>query len=409
MVFYKSSHRVNTARACSSYSLLSQSCLSYRTINSPFNQFYHQSQNLTSTASSSHSTMSSTTSHRAAILPELKAGKFQITTRPTPSPGPNELLIAPKALAVNPIDVYQRSMGIPPLEHYPAVIGSDIAGTIVSVGAGVTHLKAGDRVTAFANTFYEKGKPDYGAFQERALVPDCNAAILPASIGWKEGAILPMSVLTVWSGLHTIGLPSDTKVNTSTSTGNKQAFLVWGAASSIGSAAVQIAHSMGFVVFATASPTHHAWLRDLGATHLFDYHDANVVDAIVAQAKEDGVECNWGFDSVRGNIESCLTILSQTRGEGVTARLAEAATYPGSHVPSVEGVEWGFIQAPEGKEDRYRHARSGFGWLESKLERGEYVPSPPNVRVVEGGLEGLDGALDELFKGVSGTKLVVEL
>lgn len=75
-------------------------------------------------------------SHLAAVLPQ-KGGPLEVTSRPTPTPGPHDLLIAVKSIALNPIDYYQRDFGFPPLAAYPAVVGSDIAGTVVSAGSDV--------------------------------------------------------------------------------------------------------------------------------------------------------------------------------------------------------------------------------------------------------------------------------
>jgi len=71
-------------------------------------------------------------SHPAALY--HKAGSpLEVTTRSTPTPGPNEILIEVHSIAVNPIDYYQRDYGLPPVVS-PAVLGSDVAGKIVSHG-----------------------------------------------------------------------------------------------------------------------------------------------------------------------------------------------------------------------------------------------------------------------------------
>ena len=295
-------------------------------------------------------------------------------------------------------------MGFPPLDHYPTVLGSDIAGIFVSAGSSVPSdaPKAGTRVAAFAPSFFTKGLPDYGAFQTRVLVPAANVVPLPAKIGFKEAALLPMAVVTAWSGFYSIGLPRDTAYSAK----DKKGLLVWGGASSIGSAAVQIAKSMGFSVYVTASEKHHGYLKGLGASKVFDYRSENVVEDIVKAAKADGVTVQAAFDSA-GQVKSCLDILKEVKGEGA-ARLATAVPVP-EDSPKVEGVEVRFVAAPEGGEERTAHFHFVFGvWLKGKLESGGFVPSP-KVQVVEGGLESIDKGLDELKKGVSGVKLVLEV
>ena len=75
--------------------------------------------------------------HQAAVL--ASAGSpLSVIDRDTPEPGPNEILIETKAIAVNPVDYYQRDFGRPPVLSYPAVLGEDVAGIVAKVGSGVS-------------------------------------------------------------------------------------------------------------------------------------------------------------------------------------------------------------------------------------------------------------------------------
>ena len=350
--------------------------------------------------------MSSTPSgqHLAAILPSKAAGVLDITHRATPTPGPDDLLIEVKSIALNPIDYYQRDHGFPPLDHYPTILGSDVGGTVLSAGSSVPSdaPKPGTRVAAAAPCFFTKGLPDYGAFQTRVLVPAANVVPLPPKISFNEASLLPMAVVTAWSGWYSIGLPRDTAYTAA----DKKGMLVWGGASSIGSGAVQVAKSMGFYVYVTASEKHHKYLKGLGASKVFDYKSEHVVENIVKAAKADGVTIQTGFDAV-GQVKSCLEILKEFKGKG-TAKLATAVP-PSEDTPKEEGVEVKFVSAPADEKERTDHLHFVFGvWLKEKLEKGEFVPSP-KVQVVEGGLESINKGLDELKKGVSGVKLVLEI
>jgi NADPH:quinone reductase-like Zn-dependent oxidoreductase len=341
--------------------------------------------------------------HLAAILPS-KGSPLQVTHRPTPSPGPNELLIEVKPIALNPIDYYQRDYGYPTIACYPSVLGSDIAGIVISTGSSVGSdpPQPGTRVAAFAPCFFVQGAPDYGAFKMRVLVPAVNMVPLPQEMSFNEAALLPMAVLTGWSAFHSIGYARDTKYTA----GDKQGLLVWGGASSIGSAMVQMATLMGFRVYATASPKHHEYLKTLGASKVFDYRDEDVVGKIVKAAREDGVTIQTGYDAA-GQLQSCLDILKELKGEG-TAKLASAIPLSADS-PKMEGVEVRFVQAPAGEEERTEFFRFVFRvWLKERLEKGEFVPSP-KIKVIGKGLESLQKGLDELKQGVSGVKLVVEL
>ena len=349
--------------------------------------------------------MSSSTSnqHLAAILQSKATGVLEITNRPTPTPGPDDLLIEVKSIALNPVDYYQRDKGFPPIERYPTVLGSDIAGIVISAGSSVPSdaPKPGTRVAAFATSFYKSGIPDYGAFQTRVLVPSANVVPLPSKVSFNEGSLLPMAVATAWNGWYTIGLAHDTAYTAK----DKQGMLVWGGASSVGSAAVQVAKLTGFHVYATASEKHHEYLKTLGASKVFDYKRKDVVEEIVKAAKADGITLNIGYNAA-GDLQPCLDVLKEFKGTG-TAKLASAVLVP-EDAPKEEGVEAKFVLPPEGKE-RTEHFHFVFGvWLKEKLEKGEFVPSP-KTEVIDGGLQSINKGLDVLRGGVSGVKLVHEI
>ncbi|KKK21442.1 hypothetical protein P175DRAFT_0512856 [Aspergillus ochraceoroseus IBT 24754] len=326
--------------------------------------------------------------HLAVILPQ-KDAPMSISLRPTPEPGPNDILIEVKAIAVNIADYYQRDQGIPPIPQYPTVLGSDVAGIVVKVGSNVSAdaPQPGARVTAFASAFFENGLPDYGAFH----------------LSFEEAAMLPMAVLTAWDGWYVIGIPHDTKYTPE----DKKAMLVWGASSSVGSAALQSAKIMGFTVYTTASARHHEYLKQLGADRTFDYKDADVVAQIIQAARDDGVSLHNAYDAVAGSLEPTMEILKELKGDAV-AKIAHAALLP-PDAPTVEGIEAKFVYPPLDPVERQEYFHQTFRvWLTEKLASGQFIPSP-HIQIMGGGLEGLNKALDALQEGVSGTKIVLTL
>ena len=340
--------------------------------------------------------------HLAAIVPS-KGSPLEFTKRPTPTPGPNEVLVEVKSIAINPIDYYQVVLGFPPISS-PAVVGSDIGGTIISVGSSVDskELKPGSRVAAMAPAFFKQGAPDYGAFQEKALVPATTITLLPNRISFNEASLLPMATITSWLALHVMGIPTDSSYKAPA----KHVMLVWGGASSIGSAGIQIAKLLGFKVYTTASEKQHEYLKSLGADRTFDYKAKDVEESIVKAAKEDGLTLQMCYDAV-GQLQSCINILQQSKGEA-TARLASAIPLS-EDSPKGEGVDIQFVKAPDDVEKSTEVIHFVFRvWLKEKLAKGEFVPSP-KIQVVDGGLKSLQKGLDEWRKGVSGTKIVLEI
>ena len=341
--------------------------------------------------------------HPAAILPQ-KGGPLSVGERTTPEPGPNEILVEVKAVALNPVDYYQRDLGMPPVPSYPAVVGSDTAGVVAKVGSKVSSgLAPGARVVAFASGFYQNGSPDHGAFQKYALAQSEGVVALPTSLSFEQGAVFPLAVLTALTAWTTMGIPLSTKH----APGDKQAALIWGGASSVGSFAIQSAVSLGFTVYATASPRHHDYLRKLGARAVFDYRASDVVSQIVAAVKKDGVKLHTAHCVVNDSLQPTLDVLKETKGSAA-ATVAHSAVLPEDH-PTLDNTEIKFNFPSMDQAVRDKHIYDCFhGWLQGGLKSGSVVPSP-SIQVEGGGLGGLNAALDKLKGGVSGTKIVVPI
>ncbi|KAI1338848.1 GroES-like protein [Xylariaceae sp. FL0016] len=345
-----------------------------------------------------------TTTHLAAVCHAVGA-PLKVEQRATPKPGPNEVLIEVRAIGMNIIDKIMRDMAFMTASH-PAVFGFDIGGVVLSVGPGVppSLAQAGTRVAAISAAFTQQGRPDYGAFQERVLVPVATVAPIPDAMGFADAATLGMATFTAYAGLEIVGVPRDARYRPAD---DRQGLLVWGATSSVGTLAVQLARSMGFVVYATASPQHHEYVKSLGATRVFDYRDAaGVEDAVVQAARADGLTFQHAYLAT-GSLASCQNIVKALKGEGTGYVASAPAVSPDA--PVVEGVEVVFVVAAQ-EEDKQKEQMAFYynTWLRESLQTGTVVPSP-KVRVVEGGLEAVNEALETLAKGVSCTKLVVEL
>ena len=217
--------------------------------------------------------------------------------------------------------------------------------------------------------FFVQGSPDYGTLQTRALVPAANAVPLRQRMSFNEASLLPMAVTTAWSGWYSIDVPGETAYTAT----DKKGMLVWGGASSIGSAAVQVAKLIGFTVYSTASEKHHEYLKGLGASKVFDYRDENVVRSIVKAANEDGVTVQTGFDAV-GQLKECMEFLKKLKGEAM-AKLASAIPLF-IDPPAIDGVKVKFVTAPQDQKQRMEFFHFVFGvWLKERLEKGEFVPS----------------------------------
>lgn len=207
-------------------------------------------------------------SNQAAVLKEERA-RLTIEERPIPKPGPLDVVVKNHALATNPVDWKMQQSGLF-IEKHPTILGSDISGVVDAVGSDVKHFQEGDRVTGFADVLLSKD-PENGAFQQYSVVKECALAKIPDFISFEEGSILPMSVATAGVGIFLcMGIPRPPAKQ-------QGGFLVWGASSSVGTAAVQIAASLGYTVYGVCSPRHSAMVKDLGALETFDYNSSSVV------------------------------------------------------------------------------------------------------------------------------------
>jgi NADPH:quinone reductase-like Zn-dependent oxidoreductase len=81
---------------------------------------------------------------KALFLPK-KQGDFEVGSRNIPSPGAGQLLVKIQSAALNPVDYKIKDIGLF-IDHYPAVLGTDIAGIVEELGEGVENFRKGDRV-----------------------------------------------------------------------------------------------------------------------------------------------------------------------------------------------------------------------------------------------------------------------
>jgi NADPH2:quinone reductase len=175
---------------------------------------------------------------------------------PRPTAGTGEVTVRVHAASVNPIDTYVREGNVSPSGGLPHIGGSDVAGTVESVGDGVERFEPGDRVFATGLGLFQPG-----SYAEYVAVPAAKLAPLPDSVSFTEGAAAAMAFATAWRGLVTRG---DLSVG--------DVCLVHGGSGGVGHAGVQIARHAGATVVATAREGEPAAMaRELGADAVVDY------------------------------------------------------------------------------------------------------------------------------------------
>ena len=340
----------------------------------------------------------------AAVVERPKA-RVSIIERPTPTPGPKELVLRNHAVAANPVDWMIQEWGIILDEaKYPVVLGSDVSGIVTAVGSSVSKFKVGDKVIGFAGVIFNS-KIDHGAFQTYTVLQELSTTKIPDSMSFEEGALIPMAASTAGSGFFlNLGVP----VPSSADVGHnkKGGLLVWGAASSVGTWAVQIGRALGFTVFATASPAHHEYLKSVGTSEVFDYKDPEISSKLVAAAEHAKQPVANAFDAIGGaTAVKCASIVAASAKKG---KVASTAPWP-ENEPQPEGVTASGIFAARLSTDRSDIGQWFFNeWLSDALEKKTVVPTP-KIEIVEGGIRSTQKVWDMLKAGVSGKKLVIKV
>lgn len=180
---------------------------------------------------------------------------------PRPTPAGHDILVAVKAVAVNPVDAKMRSGANPLPGRAERILGWDAAGVVEAVGPDVTRFKAGDAV------YYAGNIARDGTNSEFHLVDERIVGRKPQSLGWGEAAALPLTTITAWETLF-----DRLKVQVPVP-GAANAVLIIGGAGGVGSMAIQLARTLtDLTVIATASrPDTQEWAKSLGAHHVVDH------------------------------------------------------------------------------------------------------------------------------------------
>ena len=223
---------------------------------------------------------------------------LQLEEIDVPDPKPGEVRIRVKALGLNRAEAMFRAGQYVEEPVLPARLGYEAAGTIESVGAGVSGFKVGDAVST-APAFSQN---QYGMYGELVLAPVAAVIKHPASLSWEQAAAIWMQYLTAYGAIIDIGglQPKDT-------------LLIPAASSSVGLAAIQIANLVGATPIALSrTGQKRAVLLEHGARHVIATEEQD----LVAEVKKitDGKGARMAFDPVGGPTVAKLAAALSPRG-----------------------------------------------------------------------------------------------
>ncbi|KAL2847558.1 chaperonin 10-like protein [Aspergillus pseudoustus] len=345
-------------------------------------------------------------SFKAALLNE-GSQKHAIAERSLGPLGKDEVAIRITATAINPVDWKIRDHGFF-LKSFPAVLGTDAAGEIVSVGDSVSNFSRGDRV------FFQGiiGNNDASTFQQYCRMPAALVGKTPASIGDDQASGICLATVAGITGIYDKtgrGLAPPPWAEGGERAGNGKAIVVLGGSSSVGQYVIQLARLSGYERIVTnASLTHEARLKSHGAHVVLDRKQAGPRDFISAL---NDLPLDFVFDSISmgetqklgvdilhaANAQSCVVT--------VLAADAEAQKLGAAKEPKVEIRQiLGLGSNPALRylsEPLMKNLGGEDGWLATE----KFVPN--RTVVVDGGLDKLDEALDKNKAGVSGEKVII--
>ncbi len=240
------------------------------------------------------------------------ADQLQLADLPTPTPAPDEILVANHAAGVVLTDVYIRQGmfdGIWGL-HTPYIPGWDFAGIVTQVGAAVREFVPGDRVFGM--------RAGQGCYAEAVLAGEQQLALIPAGWTMTQAAAFPLAATTAYKALAEVGQVRQ-----------GQRVLVLGAAGGVGSFGVLLAKSCGALVIGAASAGKHAYLAGLGAQPF---------DTATAPADWSTLGADLIFDTIGPAMDE--QIIAALRPGGKVVRIAGP---PGPQPLAATGMDIEFV------------------------------------------------------------------
>ncbi|KAI0200688.1 GroES-like protein [Astrocystis sublimbata] len=359
--------------------------------------------------------MTSQRFHDGLVLVDTQT-PYKVCQFPTIAPTGDEILVHVKWTASTPLDLHQAAGGLN--VEYPMRTGSTGAGVVVEVGPRVKHFKVGQRVVGFAHQ-----KPAWKTHQQYATAPEWVFGKIPDNLSFQQAVTLPENLVTAFNTISTdLKLPTPwPKPADYQPPRADEHILIWGAASSVGQLTIQVLRYYGYEhIVATASSTHHAHIKDLGASYVYDYKSPTIVDDLLEGAKGRQAPAFPLIVDCIGSQQGSLKPISKVAQSGSTVAVmlpvilkpASNDSEPQYSMDVSTSAEWAPGVSASGvrtflywRNEMFRE-KLQTEMIPALLEQG--VVKPNRYRVVEGGslLERAKKALDIMREGASGEKII---
>eukprot|EP01119_Soliformovum_irregulare_P008876 TRINITY_DN21981_c0_g1_i1.p1 TRINITY_DN21981_c0_g1~~TRINITY_DN21981_c0_g1_i1.p1 ORF type:complete len:347 (+),score=90.27 TRINITY_DN21981_c0_g1_i1:80-1120(+) len=251
-------------------------------------------------------------SMRAAVFTAYDADLNVVDNIAVPSDlGEKDVLVAVKSSSVNPIDwkIRRGDLKLMTGKHFPKTAGRDLSGIIEQKGSQVTRFEVGDEV-------YGMPEPKYGTYAQYVKCSEDALAKKPKNMSWNEAASVPLTALTAHDCLYKYG---------NLSAG--QNVLILGGGSGVGLFGIQLARITGAKVWTTASQEKKDLCVSMGADHVIDYKNEDLVKAI------GDVKMDLIFDAV-GHAETRNRSFDVVKAHGIVV-----TTTPNDHSKPLNATE----------------------------------------------------------------------
>jgi len=291
---------------------------------------------------------------------------LEVVDVPRPTPGPGEVLVRVKAAGINPGEAMIRRGLLH--DRWPATFpsgqGSDLAGIVEEVGAGVSNFKVGDEVVGFVNT--RSSQAEFAVVEAGDLTPR------PPNVSWEQAGALFVAGTTAYAAVRSVSLNAGDTV------------VVSGAAGGVGSIAVQLARNAGAKVIGLAGDANRKWLSDHGVIPV-TYGDgvedriraasAGKVDAFIDTFGGGYVELALKLGVPKDRIDTIIDFAAAEKYGVKTEGSFAAAT--ADVVAQLAGlISAGRLEIPIAKVYPLAEVRDAYRDLEQRHTRGKIVLEP---------------------------------
>ena len=272
-------------------------------------------------------------------------GQMQVLELPHDSLGPREVRLSIEAAGLNFWDVLYSIGAID-----EGLLGEEICGHVLEVGADVHSVEVGDRVVALT----------FGGFSSETVTKEELVALAPEGIPTAALATMPTVFVSAALSFDLVGLKSGDRV------------LIHSGAGGVGLAAIQLAHAAGAEVFATASAPKQDYLRSLGVRHVFDSRQTTFGKEILEATDGEGVSVVLNSLTGEGFIEASLSCLAHG---GRFVELARRNIYSEEEMAAERpDVDYHILELDTLKEERPEQPGAVLADIMERVASGELEP-----------------------------------